>query len=64
MVLNPAAGIKYSWWYYIQVLVLNAAAGIFVGGKADSIKEGIGIAREVISSGVAMNVLQELAAVK
>ena len=47
-----------------DIVILNAAAGIFVGGKADSIKEGIGTAREVISSGAAMNVLQELAAVK
>jgi len=47
-----------------DIVILNAAAGIFVGGKADSIKEGIDIAREVISSGAAMNVLQELAAVK
>ena len=47
-----------------DIVILNAAAGIFVGGKADSIKEGIGIARDVIRSGAAMNILQELAAVK
>ena len=43
---------------------MNAAAGIFVGGKAESFEEGIRIARETITSGAAMNTLMELAAVK
>ena len=47
-----------------DIVILNAAAGIFVGGKADSIAEGITIARDVISSGAAMNILRELAAIK
>ena len=47
-----------------DIVILNAAAGIFVGGKADSIEEGISIAKEVISSGSAMNIVQELVAVK
>jgi len=47
-----------------DIVVLNAAAGIFVGGKVDSIKEGINIARDVISSGAAMSKLMELSAVK
>ena len=47
-----------------DIVILNAAAGIFVGGKAASIEEGIGIAKEVISSGSAINIVQELVAVK
>ena len=47
-----------------DIVILNAAAGIFVGGKVESIEEGISIARETISSGAAMNILVELSAVK
>ena len=47
-----------------DIVILNAAAGIFVGGRVENIKEGISIARETISSGAAMNILVELSAVK
>ena len=47
-----------------DIVILNAAAGILVGGKADSIDEGISIARDTISSGAAMNILRELAKIK
>ena len=47
-----------------DIVILNAAAGIFVGGKAENFEEGIRIARETITSGAAMNILMELAAVK
>ena len=47
-----------------DIVILNAAAGIFVGGKAESFEEGIRIARETITSGAAMNTLMELAEVK
>ena len=47
-----------------DIVILNAAAGIFIGGKAASIEEGIDIAKEVISSGSAINIVQELVAVK
>ena len=43
-----------------DIVILNAAAGIFVGGKAGNLQEGISTAREVIRSGSAMNILQEL----
>ena len=47
-----------------DIVILNAAAGIFVGGMAENIEEGISTARETIGSGAAMNILVELAAVK
>jgi anthranilate phosphoribosyltransferase len=47
-----------------DIVILNAAAGIFVGGMVDSIEEGISAAKETIGSGAAMNILVELAAVK
>ncbi len=47
-----------------DIVILNAAAGIFIGGGAESIDEGIHRAREAIISGSAMSILLELAAVK
>ena len=47
-----------------DIVVVNAAAGIKVGGKAKSLTEGIKLAEESIDSGLAKNVLQSLAAVK
>jgi anthranilate phosphoribosyltransferase len=40
-----------------DVVVLNAAAGIYVGGKADSIADGVSIAEESIDSGAAYDKL-------
>jgi len=42
-----------------EISILNAAGAIYVGGKAGSVKEGIGIARETIDSGKAYNKLKE-----
>lgn len=42
----------------LDLLLLNAAAAIVVGGKARDISEGIEVAREVIGSGAAMRLLQ------
>jgi len=39
---------------------LNAGAGIYIAGKADSIGEGIRLAEESIDSGKANEVLQKL----
>ena len=47
-----------------DIVVVNAAAGIKVGGKAKSLTDGIKLAEESIDSGSAKNVLQSLAAVK
>lgn len=45
-----------------DAVLMNAGAAIYLGGKADSIKEGIEIAREMIDSGKALKRLQEFAA--
>jgi anthranilate phosphoribosyltransferase len=42
------------------MVVLNAAAGIACAGIADSMSEGIEIAREMIRSGAAMERLERL----
>ena len=47
-----------------DIVVVNAAAGIKVGGKAESLADGIKLAEESIDSGTAKNVLQSLIAVK
>jgi len=43
-----------------QVVLLNAAAAIYVGGKAPDLKEGLKLAAEAIDSGKAKNKLEEL----
>jgi anthranilate phosphoribosyltransferase len=45
---------------YRDVVVLNAAAGIMVGGKAKDFKAGVTLAEESIDSGAAKDVLQRL----
>jgi anthranilate phosphoribosyltransferase len=43
-----------------DIVVLNAAAAIYVGGKADSIEKGILVATNSIESGAALKKLEEL----
>ncbi len=43
-----------------DIVLVNSAAGIMVGGKADNFKEGIQIAKESIDSGAAYNKLKGL----
>ncbi len=43
-----------------DIVIYNAAAAIYVGGKAPGIAEGIALAAESIDSGVAQSVLQNL----
>ena len=38
---------------------MNSAAGIYIGGKASSYKEGIEIAKQTIDSGKVMEKLNE-----
>jgi len=45
-----------------DIVVLNAAAGLIVGGAAADLEEGIALAGESIDSGRALNVLEKLAA--
>ena len=43
-----------------DIVILNAAAAIYVGGKADSIEKGILVAKNSIESGAALKKLEEL----
>lgn len=52
-ILNGAKGPK------TDIVLLNAGAAIYVGGKAESIKAGIEKAKELIASGAAMAKLEE-----
>jgi len=40
-------------------VLLNAGASIYLGGKADSIEEGVRKAAELIDSGAALKKLEE-----
>lgn len=42
-----------------DIIILNSAAGIYMGGKADSYAEAVETAREIISSGKALKKLNE-----
>ena len=53
-ILNGSSGPK------TDIVVLNAAAAIYVGGKADSIEKGILVAKNSIESGAALKKLEEL----
>jgi anthranilate phosphoribosyltransferase len=44
-----------------DIVLLNAAAVIVAGGKADDIKEGMDVAAESIDSGAALKKIDELA---
>jgi anthranilate phosphoribosyltransferase len=53
-ILNGTTGPK------ADIVILNAAAAIYVGGKADSIEKGILVAANSIGSGAAIKKLEEL----
>ena len=42
-----------------DIVLLNAAAGIFVGGKAEDLAEGLDVAKDAIDSGAAYKKLEE-----
>lgn len=44
-----------------HIVVVNAAAGLWMAGKAETLMQGIGIARQAIASGLARQKLEELA---
>ena len=44
-----------------DIILLNAAAGIVVGGKAQTLEEGLKLASESVNSGAALHVLNQLA---
>jgi len=43
-----------------QAVLLNAAAALMIGEKADNLKEGVKLAKEIIDSGLAQKKLNEL----
>jgi anthranilate phosphoribosyltransferase len=43
-----------------DAVLMNAGASLYIGGKAESMKEGIALAAEIIASGKAMETLQKL----
>ena len=47
-----------------DIVVINAAAGIMVGGKAETLSDGIRLAEASIDTGATNNVLESLSAVK
>ncbi len=53
-VLNGEKGAKR------DAVLLNAGAALYIGGKAESIKEGIILAAEIINSGKALTTLRRL----
>ncbi|MGH9174841.1 MAG: anthranilate phosphoribosyltransferase, partial [Vicinamibacterales bacterium] len=46
-----------------NVVLLNAGAALFVAGRSDSIRTGVGVAAEAIDSGTAKAMLARLAAI-
>ena len=43
-----------------NAVLLNAGAALYIGGKAESMKEGIALAAELIDSGKALETLKKL----
>lgn len=43
-----------------NAVLLNAGAALYIGGKADSMKDGVKLAAELIDSGAAMRTLEKL----
>ena len=52
-ILSGAVGAK------TDIVLLNAAAGIYIGGEAENLKEGLEVARKMIASGAATQKLNE-----
>ncbi|WP_448187409.1 anthranilate phosphoribosyltransferase [Azospirillum sp. sgz301742] len=48
---------------YRDIVLLNAAAALIVGGKVDDLKSGVNLARQAIDSGGARTVLQRLVSI-
>ncbi len=56
-ILNGAAGPKRG------AVLLNAGAALYIGGKAETMKDGVNMAAKLIDSGAARDVLERLIAV-
>ena len=46
-----------------DAVLLNAGASLYIGGRADTMKDGIALAAELIGSGKALETLEKLIAV-
>ena len=46
--------------YNRNAVLLNAGAALYIGGKAESMKEGIALAADLIDSGKALETLNKL----
>lgn len=57
ILLNVLKGKKGA---HLDTVLFNAGIGIYVGGKAESIEEGISVAKEMIESGAALEKLHRL----
>jgi anthranilate phosphoribosyltransferase len=55
--LNGERGAKRN------AVLLNAGAALYIGGKADSMKDGVALAAELIDTGKAAALLERLIAV-
>jgi anthranilate phosphoribosyltransferase len=53
-ILNGEKGHKRN------AVLMNAGAALYIGGKADSMKDGIALAAEIIDSGKALETLHKL----
>ena len=53
-ILNGVKGHKRN------AVLLNAGAALYIGGKADSMKEGVKLAAEIIDSGKAAQTLEKI----
>ncbi len=47
-------------WYKRNVALLNAGAALYIGGKAETMKDGVDLAAELTDSGKALNTLEKL----
>jgi anthranilate phosphoribosyltransferase len=47
---------------HADLVALNAGAGLYLGGKAKSIQDGVSLAREIIRSGAALKLAEKVAA--
>ena len=53
MLVNGKTGPKR------DAVLLNSAAGLYVSGKVESLREGVDLAREIIDSGKALEQLEK-----
>lgn len=51
--------LSFKKGFPLDIVILNSAAALYIGKKADSLRRGIDMAREIIESGKAMAKLEE-----